>query len=368
VKEAAVRTAEDPVLRAAMLRALAASAEVHGTTSPNPPVACVVLDASGAVAGVGATHPAGGPHAEVVALRAAGDRARGGTAVVTLEPCSHHGRTPPCADALVAAGVVRVVYAVADPSPPAAGGAAVLRAAGVEVVGGVAASEVARGPLRAWLHTARTGLPHVTWKFAASLDGRSAAADGTSQWISSAVSRAEVHRVRRTVDAIVVGRGTVLADDPRLTARAEDGSPLGHQPLRVVVGTGDLPAGARVRDGTAPTLHLRTRDPHAVLAALAEREVVDVLLEGGPRLAGAFLAAGCVHRVLAYLAPKLLGAGPAALGAAGVATITEALCLDVEEVTMSGPDVRVSGVPLGAKPVDEDLTGRAVGRARADDA
>lgn len=341
-----MRTVEDPALRAAMLRALAASAEVHGTTSPNPPVACVVLDAAGEVAGVGATRPPGGPHAEVVALREAGARAGGGTAVVTLEPCSHHGRTPPCTDALIAAGVRRVVYGVADPSPPAAGGAEVLRAAGVEVLGGVAATEVARGPLRAWLHTARTGLPHVTWKFAATLDGRSAAADGTSQWISSPASRAEVHRLRRTVDAIVVGRGTVLADDPWLTVRGEGGAPLDRQPLRVVVGTGDLPAGARVRDGAAPTLHLRTRDPREVLAVLAERDMVDVLLEGGPRLAGAFLAAGCVHRVLGYLAPKLLGAGPAALADAGVATVTEALCLDLEEVTMSGPDVRISAVPV----------------------
>ncbi|WP_073480934.1 bifunctional diaminohydroxyphosphoribosylaminopyrimidine deaminase/5-amino-6-(5-phosphoribosylamino)uracil reductase RibD [Streptoalloteichus hindustanus] len=328
-----------------MALAVAASEDVRGTTSPNPPVGCVVLDAAGEVVGVGATQPPGGPHAEVMALRAAGERARGGTAFVTLEPCAHHGRTPPCTEALISAGVAAVVHAVVDPNPRAAGGADVLRAAGVRVESGLLAREVERGPLRAWLHYARTGQPHVTWKYAATLDGRSAAADGTSKWISSAESRAEVHRVRRQVDAIVAGLGTVLADDPQLTARTPEGVLADRQPLRVVVGEGDLPAGARVLDDSAETLHLRTRDVDEVLAALAGRGVVDVLLEGGPRLAGAFLAAGRVHRVLAYLAPTLLGAGPAALADAGITTIADALRLVVEDVTTSGGDVRISAVP-----------------------
>ncbi|UVS80160.1 Riboflavin biosynthesis protein RibD [Actinokineospora sp. UTMC 2448] len=332
-------------LVAAMRAALARAADVHGTTSPNPPVGCAVLDASGQVVGVGGTQPPGGPHAEVMALRAAGERAGGGTAVVTLEPCAHHGRTPPCTDALLAAGVARVVYAVGDPNPVAAGGAEVLAAAGVRVEGGLLAEEAQRGALRAWLHRQRTGRPHVTWKYAASLDGRVAAADGTSRWISSATSRAEVHDLRTRVDAIVVGRGTVLADDPALTARDASGALLDRQPLRVVVGTGDLPPGAKVLDDTAPTLHLRTRDPREVLAALDERGAVDVLLEGGPTLAGAFAEAGAVDRVLAYIAPVLLGGGPVALGASGVSTITEAHRMVVEQVTMCGPDVRVSAVP-----------------------
>ncbi|MGW5051720.1 bifunctional diaminohydroxyphosphoribosylaminopyrimidine deaminase/5-amino-6-(5-phosphoribosylamino)uracil reductase RibD [Actinokineospora sp. NPDC004072] len=329
-----------------MRAALAQGAGVHGTTSPNPPVGCVVLDAGGEVAGLGGTRPPGGGHAEVVALRAAGERARGGTAVVTLEPCAHHGRTPPCTDALLAAGVARVVYAVADPNPVAAGGAAVLAAAGVRVDGGLLAQEAERGALRAWLHRQRTGTPHVTWKYAASLDGRVAAADGTSRWISSAESRAEVHDLRTRIDAIVVGRGTVLADDPALTARDADGALLDRQPLRVVVGEGDLPAGAKVLDASAPTLHLRTRDPHEVLAELDARGAVDVLLEGGPTLAGAFVQAGAVHRLLAYIAPVLLGGGPVALGASGVSTITDAHRMAVEQVTMCGPDVRVSAVPV----------------------
>jgi diaminohydroxyphosphoribosylaminopyrimidine deaminase/5-amino-6-(5-phosphoribosylamino)uracil reductase len=334
-----------------MEMAIAASELVRGTTSPNPPVGAVVLDADGVVVGVGATNPPGGPHAEVVALAEAGARARGGTAVVTLEPCAHHGRTPPCVDALLAASVAHVHFAVTDPNPKAAGGADRLRAAGVDVHGGLLADAVASGPLRAWLHSTVSGRPHVTWKYAMSMDGRVAAGDGTSRWISGATSRADVHALRRRVDAVVVGRGTVLADDPRLTARADDGTELPRQPLRVVVGMGDIPATSHILDSAAVTLHVRTRRPAQVLSALAERGVVDVLLEGGPTLAGAFLADGLVDRVLAYVAPILLGAGPVALGPAGVSTITEAHHFTLEEATMIGTDVRVSAVPVRQPPV-----------------
>jgi diaminohydroxyphosphoribosylaminopyrimidine deaminase/5-amino-6-(5-phosphoribosylamino)uracil reductase len=339
------------VIVEAMRRALAASTAVHGTTSPNPPVGAVVLDAGGVVAGVGATAPPGGPHAEVTALREAGERARGGTAVITLEPCAHHGRTPPCTDALRAAGVAAVVFAVPDPHPTAGGGAAVLREAGITVYEGALAEQVRRGPLRAWLHAVRAGRPHVTWKLAATLDGRSAAADGTSRWITGDSARAEVHALRATVDAIVVGTGTVLADDPALTARHPDGTAREHQPLRVVVGHRDVPAGYCL---AAPdVLHLRTHDPDEVLGALHARGAVDVLLEGGPRLAGAFVAAGRVDRVLAYLAPALLGAGPAALAEAGVGTIDDIARLEVDEVRRVGQDVVVDARPHRAPSREE---------------
>jgi diaminohydroxyphosphoribosylaminopyrimidine deaminase/5-amino-6-(5-phosphoribosylamino)uracil reductase len=330
----------------AMRRAITLSETARGGTSPNPPVGAVLLDARGEVVGEGATEPPGGSHAEIKALRQAGAQARGATAFVTLEPCAHHGRTPPCANALIEAGVAAVHYAVADPNPVAAGGATTLRAAGIHVHQGLLAGAVALGPLRAWLHFARTGRPHVTWKYASTLDGRVAAADGTSRWISSPESRAEVHALRGGVDAIMVGTGTVLADDPALTARTADGTLARRQPLRVVMGTGKIPADARVLDGSAETVRVRSHDPDEVLALLAERGVVDLLLEGGPRLAGAFVGAGRVDRVLAYLAPALLGSGPVALGDAGVSTITGLHRWSIERVTMSGGDVRVSAVPL----------------------
>lgn len=332
-----------PGIAEALQFALDASESVRGTTSPNPPVGAVILDADGRIAGVGATAPPGGPHAEVRALAAAGDRARGGTAVVTLEPCNHTGRTGPCAQALIAAGIRTVYYSVPDPNPIAGGGADTLRAAGITVHPGLGAEAVLQGPLRAWLHRQRTGRPHVTWKFAASLDGRSAAADGTSKWISGPESRARVHDQRSRLDAIVVGTGTVLADDPWLTARLPDGELAPHQPLRVVVGTREIPTSARVLDDAAPTLVLRTHDVQEVIAALGDHP--DVLLEGGPRLAGAFLAAGCVDRIQAYIAPVLLGAGTAAVEDAGVSTIAEALRFRRERVETVGSDVLLSLVP-----------------------
>ncbi|WP_051918578.1 bifunctional diaminohydroxyphosphoribosylaminopyrimidine deaminase/5-amino-6-(5-phosphoribosylamino)uracil reductase RibD [Prescottella defluvii] len=326
-----------------MRLALEASQAVRGSTSPNPPVGAVILDVSGAVAGVGATQPPGGPHAEVVALAAAGQRARGGTAVVTLEPCNHRGRTGPCSQALIDAGIAAVHFAARDPNPAAAGGAQTLRDAGVTVTAGTLADDVEHGPLRAWLHRQRTGRPHVTWKFAATLDGRSAAADGTSQWITGPEARARVHADRARLDAVVVGTGTVLEDDPWLTARLPDGSLAPHQPLRVVVGTRDVPATARVLDDAAPTLIVRTRDVDEVLAALADHD--DVLVEGGPRLAGAFLAAGRVDRIQAYIAPVVLGAGSHAVEDAGVSTIADALRFRRENVEVLGDDLLLNLIP-----------------------
>ncbi|PEG44024.1 riboflavin biosynthesis protein RibD [Mycolicibacterium duvalii] len=327
-----------------MAAAIEQSEKVKGRTYPNPPVGAVILDADGQIAGVGATAPTGGPHAEVVALRRAGERAVGGTAVVTLEPCNHVGRTPPCVDALLTAGVAAVAFAVTDPNPVAAGGATRLSEAGVHIVAGVGADAVAGGPLREWLHKQRTGLPHVTWKFAASVDGRSAAADGSSQWITSEPARADVHRRRAAADAIVVGTGTVFADDPTLTARLPDGSLADHQPLRVVVGQREISPDAKVLNEESRTMVIRTRDPHEVLKALSDR--TDVLVEGGPTLAGAFLRAGVVDRILAYVAPILLGGPITVVDDVGVSNITAAQRWRFDGAESIGPDMLLSLIPL----------------------
>ncbi|MBB5873160.1 diaminohydroxyphosphoribosylaminopyrimidine deaminase/5-amino-6-(5-phosphoribosylamino)uracil reductase [Allocatelliglobosispora scoriae] len=341
---------------AAMARAIELAARGLGTTSPNPVVGCVILNAAGEVVGEGFHAYAGGPHAEIVALAQAGERAKGGTAVVTLEPCNHTGRTGPCAQALINAGVIRVVLAVSDPNPAATGGADTLRAAGVQVITGVREAEATKGNI-AWLSAVRRGRPYLIWKFASTIDGRSAAADGTSMWITSEASRMDVHALRGTVDAIIVGVGTVLADDSRLTARnLRDGSLAIRQPMRVVVDSdGRTPLGAKVRDGAAPTWIATAAevgvdatgkvDLVVLMTELYARGVRSALLEGGPTLAGAFLSAGLVDKIVGYIAPKLLGAGPAALLGAGVKTITDAIELDVTDVDKVGPDLRITAVP-----------------------
>lgn len=298
------------LLRTAVFRADAAGQDVRGTTSPNPPVGAVILDAAGEVAGVGATSPVGGPHAEVNALAAAGSRARGGTAVVTLEPCNHTGRTGPCARALLDAGVTAVVYVFADPGAVAGGGGDFLRDHGLAVTGPLIGPEtdlsgVPQFSVEPWLAAQRLGRPHVTLKYASTLDGFAAATDGTSQWITGSRARTRVHLDRSRRDAILVGTGTVLADDPRLTARRPDGGFYGHQPVRVVVGRTDVPAGAAV----FPAVRYRGESLEAVLADLRDRGVVDLLVEGGPHIAASFIAAGLVDAVEAYTAPALLGAG-----------------------------------------------------------
>jgi len=351
-----------PAEIAALPRAVDLAERGAATALPNPVVGCVLLSPGGWVVGEGFHERPGGPHAEVAALRTAGPFARGATAVVTLEPCNHSGRTGPCSEALLAAGVARVLVAVRDPWPPAAGGIARLRAAGVDVLdlpglgrddpvteAAVAAAEDVN---RVWLGAMRLGRPFVTWKVGMTLDGRVAAADATSRWITSPQSRADVHALRARVDTIMVGVGTVLADDPALTVRDERGAAVGRQPLRVVLdSSGRTPPQARVHDAAAPTWVATTEsagagpdgrvDPAAVLDELWRRGRRHVLLEGGPRLAAAFLDAGLVDEVVAYVAPTLLGAGPSALTGGRVGTLADAHRAELVDVTRFGPDVRL---------------------------
>lgn len=336
--------------RAAMRRALDLAATPGVPLGPNPRVGCVLVDEHGETVAEGHHRGAGTPHAEADALARAGGRARGTTAVVTLEPCNHHGRTGPCAQSLVEAGVRRVVFAQADPNPLAAGGAETLRTAGVEVEEGLLAGE-ARDLNRAWAFAVEHRRPFVTWKFAATLDGRSAAADGTSRWVSSRAARLDTHRLRARCDVMLVGAHTIAVDDPLLTVRDEHDRPVDHQPLRVVMGERDLDAGRRVFNGEAESLHLRTRDPHAALAELYALDRRHVFLEGGPTLAAAFVRAGLVDEIVAYVAPMLLGAGRSAVADLGIGTIADALRPRVVDVTVldgvegEQPNVRLTLAP-----------------------
>jgi diaminohydroxyphosphoribosylaminopyrimidine deaminase/5-amino-6-(5-phosphoribosylamino)uracil reductase len=315
----------------------------------------VLLDPAGLVVAEGFHRGAGSPHAEVDALGRAGDRARGATAVVTLEPCNHTGRTGPCAQALAAAGVTRVVYAQSDTNPVATGGAEFLRRAGVDVEGGLLVDE-ARALNRTWTFAVEHGRPFVTWKLATTLDGRSAAADGTSRWVSSVPARRDTHRLRALCDAILVGTGTVLVDDPQLTVRDEDDVPLprDRQLLRAVMGLRDLPADRRVLDDAAETVVLRTRDPYEALAELRARDRQHVFLEGGPTLAAAFLSAGLVDEVVCYVAPMLLGSGLSGVGDLGIESIGDALHLHMSDVTVLGAGAETN-VRLTLNPTKETV-------------
>jgi diaminohydroxyphosphoribosylaminopyrimidine deaminase/5-amino-6-(5-phosphoribosylamino)uracil reductase len=328
------RGPSDAVDHRHMLRAVELAAGVRTTTSPNPWVGCVIVTPDGRTA-EGATQPPGGPHAEASALAAAerdGLEVAGATAYVTLEPCSHHGRTPPCADALVAAGISRVVIGLLDPDPHVAGqGVERLRAARVEVTTSVAADVVA-GQLAPYLTHRRTGRPYVVLKLAASLDGRTAAPDGTSRWITGEAARSDAHRLRAESDAVLVGAGTVRADDPELTVRHV----AGRDPLRVVLGR--APEGARIH----PCLELEGALGD-VLDELGRRDVLQVLVEGGATVAGAFHRAGLVDAYVVYLAPVLFGGddAPGLFSGAGAATMTDVWRGRITRVTHLGDDIRV---------------------------
>ena len=360
----------------AMDRALAVAARARRLAPPNPWVGCVIVGADGTVIGEGSTQAPGGAHAEVGALAAAGAAARGGTAYVTLEPCDHHGRTPPCTDALIVAGVTRVVVAIEDPDPQVAGrGLTHLRDAGIEVEVGCGV-EAATALLAPYLHQRRAGRAYALLKTAASLDGRTAAADGTSQWITGPEARADAHGIRAESQAVIVGSGTALADRPSLTARDCD-PPAERQPRRVLLDArGRVPAegplfdpalgaplvfttaaapAARLAEWRVAGAEVETVDPQGggvhleqVLEALAQRHgVVQAMVEGGAALHGAFLDLGLADRIVAYVAPVLLGrdARPA-FDLAGPTTLADAARWRIVDTTPVGADVRITLDPI----------------------
>ncbi len=358
-----------------MQRALALSKEAAGKVSPNPAVGAVVV-ADGQVVGEGFTQPPGGAHAEIVALESAGGAARGATVYVTLEPCSHHGRTPPCADALLAAGVSRVVFAIEDPDPRVGGqGRSVLEAAGAEVEQGDGEDEASQ-TLEAYIKQRRTGLPFVVVKYAASLDGRIAASSGDSRWVSGPETLKWAHANRPAMDAMLVGSSTVLVDNPQLTARPE-GVAEPRQPLRVVLdSSGRISSEARVLAGPGRRLVATTEKSaatwrqkiessgaevlvlpadqsghvslQALMPELAARDVLTLLVEGGGVVIGSFFDQRLVDKVTIILAPIVIGAASAPAPVAGVGALRMAGAVRLRDLTIDrlGNDILVTGYPI----------------------
>lgn len=316
----------------------------------NPRVGAVLITAAGEIVGEGWHRGSGTDHAEVAALkdlvrngRAAidGPIARGLTAIVTLEPCNHTGKTGPCAQALIEAGVSKVIYATNDPGLNSAGGAATLREAGIEVESGLLQVE-ADELIRVWATATAQQRPFVTLKYGTSLDGRSAAADGSSKWITGPEARRDVHLRRTEIDAILVGTGTVIADNPELTARQLDGSLYAEQPLRIILGETKLDPAARIFDeseGKAKTIQLHTRDLNSALRNLFDLGVRHLMVEGGATVASEFARHNLINEFLIYMAPKLIGGPITSLGNLGVATIAQAKELEFIEVKQLGPDL-----------------------------
>ncbi|MGZ0711494.1 bifunctional diaminohydroxyphosphoribosylaminopyrimidine deaminase/5-amino-6-(5-phosphoribosylamino)uracil reductase RibD (plasmid) [Coraliomargarita sp. W4R53] len=324
----------------------ALSVALTGPRGINPQVGAVILSSSGEILADGWHRGIGTAHAEVDALsKLVPGAARGATAVVTLEPCNHTGHTGPCSAALIDAGIARVVYSVSDPGEESSGGADRLRDAGLDVEAGLL-EEDGIALLQSWLSVQSLGRPRVTVKWAQSLDGRAAASDGSSQWITGPEARADVHLRRAAADAIVVGTGTVLADDPALTARTADGSLYAHQPLPVVMGARAVPEDAALRQHPTSFLQYNS-DLTAMLADLGERGVHSVFVEGGPTLASAFVRAGLADEILTYVAPVLLGGDRLAVGDIGVTSITDAKRLSVTSIERLGVDLLVIAHPIG---------------------
>ena len=320
-----------------MQRAIALSENGLARTAPNPIVGAVIVGKDGSVIAEGFHDRASSAdHAEVVALKIAGDKARGATMYVTLEPCNHTGTTGPCTNAIIDAGIATLIFAVADPNPVASGGAATLKAAGIEVVAGVGQDEAAYSN-RAWLTKIIKGRPFITWKVAATLDGKVAALDGTSKWITNEASRADVQKVRRSVDAIMVGTQTVIADDPHLVPR--DGIE-GANPLRIVCGTQDLPKSAKVFDSAAPTKVIASKDLEVIAAELLATGVNHILLESGPTLASAMLHGCMLDELMIYQGPSLLGAGKNFVADLGALTLDHAMRMPRVSTETFGDDVK----------------------------
>jgi diaminohydroxyphosphoribosylaminopyrimidine deaminase/5-amino-6-(5-phosphoribosylamino)uracil reductase len=319
---------------AAMARAIDCARLGLGKTFPNPIVGAVITSATGEVLSEGFHQ--GGDHAEVIALNAVKEIPAGSIIYISLEPCNHHGKTPPCVDAIINAGIKKVVYAVSDPNPIATGGAERLRAAGVEVESGIG-EEQARLENRAWLTKIELGRPRITWKIASTMDGKVAASDGTSKWITGDLARTDVARMRSQVDGIVTSTATVIADDPLLTSKG-----LGKNPVRIVMGATELSAQMQISNDAAETVLIKSRNFDELLSLAEERGFNDILIESGPTFGTALLRANLIDEIVLFQAPTLLGSGTPSIGDLGITNIAGRLDFEISDVEVIGSDLKIT--------------------------
>jgi len=324
------------VLRAeaAMAHAIECARLGLGKTFPNPIVGAVITTATGEFISEGFHQ--GGDHAEVIALNATKEIPAGSILYVTLEPCNHQGKTPPCVDAIVKSGIKKVVYAVSDPNPAAAGGAERLRAAGIEVQSGIGEEE-ARLINRAWLTKMELGRPHITWKIASTMDGKVAASDGSSKWITGEFARTDVAQMRSQVDAIVTSTSTVIADDPLMTSKG-----FGKDPVRIVMGTTEIKAGAQIFNDLAETVLVKSRNLKELITLANERGFNQLLIESGPTFGTALLRENLIDEIVLFQAPTLFGSGTPAIGDLGITNISGRLDFEISDVEMFGSDLKLT--------------------------
>ena len=319
---------------AAMARAIELARLGLGKTFPNPIVGAVITTATGELISEGFHQ--GADHAEVVAINAAKEIPAGSIIYVTLEPCNHQGKTPPCTDAIISAGISKVVYAVSDPNPIAAGGAGKLSAAGIEVVAGIAADEAAFAN-RAWLTKVAKDRPRITWKIASTMDGKVTASDGSSKWITGELARAEVAIMRSQVDAIVTSTKTVQTDNPLLTSKG-----VGKNPVRIVMGQTEIAAGSQILNADSETLLVNSRSAQDLIAIAKERGFNELLIESGPTFGTALLREDLIDEIVLFQAPTFLGSGTPSVLDLGITNISSRLDFEIADVEVIGADLKIT--------------------------
>jgi diaminohydroxyphosphoribosylaminopyrimidine deaminase/5-amino-6-(5-phosphoribosylamino)uracil reductase len=319
---------------AAMARAIDCARLGLGKTFPNPIVGAVITSASGEFISEGFHQ--GADHAEVVAIKAAGSIAAGSIIYVSLEPCNHHGKTPPCTDAIIKSGISKVVFAVSDPNPIAAGGAKHLQGAGIEVESGLCYEEASRTN-RAWLTKIANDRPRITWKIASTMDGKVAASDGSSKWITGELARADVALMRSQADAIVTTTATVKADDPLLTSKG-----LGNNPMRIVMGNTEIDASSQILGKDADTVIIKSRDPQELIAFANERGFNQLLIESGPTFGTALLSQNLIDEIMLFQAPTFLGSGTPSISDLGITNISGRLDFEITDVEIIGADLKIT--------------------------